>query len=466
MGIFLKKTLGIISVCVLILNTLFLAPKESNAVTINTGFPQGEMYENGGYDPNAASPVFGNWSYNSPFSGTETNALKWEKEITDMISYFSPTVIDKEGNIYYTTGDEEVVSIDKHGVQRWKIKLDTSANQNVAPAIGNDGTIYVAGGLSIFALNPDGTVKWKSTPSVGTFYSSPAIGNDGTLYVQDAKEYKLYAFNGNDGSVKWISAAAVKAWDRNTSPVIDNDGTIYLRNDAFINAYDKTGALKWSYQTTNASNLTLLKDGKIAVTSYNNGSPGNVKIIDRGGNLVKSFVTANSGGRFVVQNQFNDQLIVDEAYSITSFNEDGTKNWSYNTSDLTQNQPVIDKNGVIYFGSNVGKIYALKPDGTVKWQLDLKQHYGASLFKFYKGGISMDKNGSLITAGELFKGGVFTTKIIAIGDDSVPPIDETCSGYLEQIEAKIANGTITQEEIKEAQLRLSKDLYNLSLKEN
>ncbi|PNB76555.1 hypothetical protein C1X30_33110, partial [Pseudomonas sp. FW305-BF6] len=85
---------------------------------------------------------------------------------------------------------------------------------------------------------------------------------------------------------------------------------------------------------------------------------------------------------------------------MTSFNEDGTKNWSYNTSDLTQNQPVIDKNGVIYFGSNVGKIYALKPDGTVKWQLDLKQHYGGSLFKFYKGGISMDKNGTLVTAGE------------------------------------------------------------------
>ncbi|WP_088044497.1 PQQ-binding-like beta-propeller repeat protein [Bacillus sp. EAC] len=462
----MKKTLGIITAGVLILNSIFLAPKESRAVTTNIGFPQGEMYENGGYDPSAAAPVFGNWSYNSPFSGTETNVLKWEKDITDMISYFSPTVIDKDGNIYYTTGDEEVVSIDKHGVQRWKVKLDTSASQNVAPAIGYDGTIYVAGGLSIFALNPDGTVKWKSTPTVGTFYSSPAIGSDGTLYVQDAKEYKLYAFNGNDGSVKWISAAAPKAWDRNTSPVIDSEGTIYVRNDAFINAYNKSGTLKWSYQTATASNLILLKDGKIAVSNYNPGSPGTVKIIDRSGNLVKSFVTANSGGRFIVQNLFNDQLIVDDGYNITSFNEDGTKNWSYNTSGSTQHQPVIDKNGVIYFGSDVGKMYALKPDGTVKWQLNLLQHYGGSVFRFFNGGISMDKNGTLITAGELFKNAVFTTKIIAIGDDSVPPIDETCSGYLEQIETKIANGTITQEEIKEAQLRLSKDLYNLSLKEN
>jgi outer membrane protein assembly factor BamB len=52
----------------------------------------------------------------------------------------------------------------------------------------------------LYAINPDGTLKWR----YGTYsyvHSSPAIGSDGTIYVGSWDNY-LYAINPN-GTLKW-----------------------------------------------------------------------------------------------------------------------------------------------------------------------------------------------------------------------------------------------------------------------
>ena len=81
---------------------------------------------------------------------------------------------------------------------------------------GPDGYLY--------AINLDGTLKWKFNIGKGT-NSSPAIGSDGTIYV-GSHDRNLYAIYPN-GSLKWtytfgnyISPVSL--------PVIDEDGTIYI----------------------------------------------------------------------------------------------------------------------------------------------------------------------------------------------------------------------------------------------
>jgi outer membrane protein assembly factor BamB len=60
------------------------------------------------------------------------------------------------------------------------------SNVQSTPAIGSDGTVYVAAGRALYALAPSGTVLW-SAPLVGTATtSSPTIGCDGTLYLGDS----------------------------------------------------------------------------------------------------------------------------------------------------------------------------------------------------------------------------------------------------------------------------------------
>jgi len=63
-----------------------------------------------------------------------------------------------------------------------------------SPAIGSDGTIYVgtySNNGQLYAVNPNGTLKWKTDFIGESIYASPAIGSDGTIYVG------TYPNNGN-----------------------------------------------------------------------------------------------------------------------------------------------------------------------------------------------------------------------------------------------------------------------------
>lgn len=67
--------------------------------------------------------------------------------------------------------------------------------QELRPAIGADGTVYVGSNDDkLYAFNPDGSLKWDSGTTIGgNVFSSPAIGADGTVYI-GSDDDKLYAF--------------------------------------------------------------------------------------------------------------------------------------------------------------------------------------------------------------------------------------------------------------------------------
>ena len=81
------------------------------------------------------------------------------------------------------------------GSKKWAIKtfLDSS------PAIGRDGTIYVADWDTLYAIKPDGSERWRFDTEnvIGSVDSSPAIGSDGTIYI-GTNDGVLQAVNGNN----------------------------------------------------------------------------------------------------------------------------------------------------------------------------------------------------------------------------------------------------------------------------
>jgi len=96
----------------------------------------------------------------------------------------------------------------------------------------------------LYALNPDGTLKWK----FGTgdwVLSSPAIAPDGTIYV-GSEDYYLYALN-PDGTLKWKFGTGDYI---DSSPAIAPDGTIYVGSyDYYLYALNPDGTLKWKFKT-------------------------------------------------------------------------------------------------------------------------------------------------------------------------------------------------------------------------
>ena len=110
-----------------------------------------------------------------------------------------------------------------------------------------NNTIYIGSDDNyVYALNPDGTLKWRYQTG-DIVFSSPAIDSDGVIYIGSEDNY-VYALN-PDGTLKW----SYKTGDWvDSSPAVADDGTIYVgSNDGYLYALNPDGTLKWRYQTGN-----------------------------------------------------------------------------------------------------------------------------------------------------------------------------------------------------------------------
>ncbi|TNJ63344.1 hypothetical protein FE784_25840 [Paenibacillus hemerocallicola] len=167
----------------------------------------------------------------------------------------SPAV-GADGTIYIGTKIGDLYAIKPNGEKKWTFRAKGSGVY-IPPVLGADGTIYVksfsSGGDSLYALNPDGSIKWSSDTKT---YSKPAVGADGTLYIWS--DMKLLAYN-PDGTVKWgmdagkpfLTNAAVCGGNQPlfSTPAVGADGTVYVAtavSDWFY-AIDPRGKVQWQY---------------------------------------------------------------------------------------------------------------------------------------------------------------------------------------------------------------------------
>ena len=125
--------------------------------------------------------------------------------------------------------DDYFYAINPDGTEKWKF-LTQGYGIPASPAIAEDGTIYLmANDGNFYAFNPDGTEKWRLFMGEWTeTTSSPAIGADGTIYVGTPwgdSTPTFYAIN-PDGTIKW--SLPPTGGGISSSPAIGADGTIYF----------------------------------------------------------------------------------------------------------------------------------------------------------------------------------------------------------------------------------------------
>lgn len=85
-----------------------------------------------------------------------------------------------DGSVYFCNWDGILYAVDAQGQLKWSRPLD---GECTAPAIGADGTVYVAiAGQGVRAYYPNGRLKWRNR-GVREINSAPIIGRDGKLYV-------------------------------------------------------------------------------------------------------------------------------------------------------------------------------------------------------------------------------------------------------------------------------------------
>lgn len=288
----------------------------------------------------------------------------------------SVPVVDDQGAVYFVVDNrpapaatvmDKLIKVDSMGSFLWSFDINPShaadsGKGSSSPALGLDGTVYAAGD-ALYAVSPDGTLKWSAGNSSELLRSSPVVADSGTVYLA-FHNYDLKAFDPDDGTISWFLSGIPEDWYFG-SPAIGADGTIYLGTDGGkFYAVNPGGTIDWTYDTQ-------VEDGY----AWNiRSSPA----IGPDGTIY--FGTS--------QGQWNSPSTMPRFYAL---NPDGTRKWFFAPSELLAQEPdvthhdfysspAIGSDGTVYTGHELGSVYALDPDdGSVKWKYDTFQAFtGAS----------------------------------------------------------------------------------------
>lgn len=220
-----------------------------------------------------------------------------------------------------------------------------------SPAVGKDGAIYVPVGLlntdtsgALYAITPNGSQQWKRPLTILPSSTAPAIDANGMIYVHGNGDEanilaveKLIAIT-PEGVISWTftfngGGPSLTSYVQ-SSPVIGADGTIYVGSqDTNLYALNADGTVKWA-RTPSLSSI--------------DASPA----IAPDGNTI---------------------YIVDSSTTLFAYATSGVRQWSYPLSDPAMGtgndqSPSIGADGTIYVGSPDQYLYAITPNGTLKWR--------------------------------------------------------------------------------------------------
>ena len=279
--------------------------------------------------------------------------------------------------------DVDVGTRGAEGRMKWRFQLD-SAYAGPWSAIGPDGTVYTSDDQQLYALTPDGALKWI-LPGAGE--GRPiSFGADGTIYTGTSfaagQPQGVIAVN-PDGGVKWTFTFN-DGHDILVGPSVGPDGNIYGVQDSLFGgsgafALDRDGNLLWTnpgpWSTVGSSYKVLFADDRFfaAYQSDASGAP-TILAYEYSGNLLwnsfdlgqvmGSYPELDPSGRLIL----GWGLIGEQAWF-----EDGSIDWIYDPPGSLGNvvQPTVGPDGVIYNGTWLGgDLFAVNPDGTTRWLVE------------------------------------------------------------------------------------------------
>lgn len=301
-----------------------------------------------------------------------TNALDWSFELP-FDAYSSPA-LTSDGSMIIGCGQGSsaalgaLLSVSKTGQLNWRLPIGPVM---ASPLIAPDDTIYVGSTIGTFySVSAAGDVNWifRSTNSApplgrGRVHSSAALGADGTIFVT-AVGQGLFAIH-PDGTLKWlfpISALASFALQI-SSPAVGADGTIYLGSaDKKVYAIWPDGTKRWEYLTGNniSSSPAITEDGTVLIGSddgklYAFEPDGTLKWDFDTGRIIESSCVVGEDGTIYI-GSLNDRIF--------ALNPSGGVKWSNIVSGPISATPVLGDNGNIWVPALDGSLHVFHADGT------------------------------------------------------------------------------------------------------
>jgi len=286
---------------------------------------------------------------------------------------FSSVTLAADGTVYGAS-TKGVYAISPDGRLKWHTQYGGSSYT----ALGSDGVLYAASAYGfIFGISPDGTVGWKPGYGLAGFKAPPAISGSTVLFANNMSD--LYAFEEGSATEEWsqstfregaiaenvsLPGRAMASMTSTASPAVYSDDSIALPRQHWLNLFGSDGSPTWNLQLTSGTlgAAALGDDGTIYV-----GDGQTLYAVDHSGSLKWQFKAPAGGcclGSPVVD--ADGTIYFAGGHSVFALLTDGTVKWSVTTKHQFQTSPTLAADGTLYIGA-IREVVALNPDGSEKW---------------------------------------------------------------------------------------------------
>lgn len=200
---------------------------------------------------------------------------KWHFS-TGGFSMSSPA-LDADGNVYFGCDDGNLYSVGSTGTLRWS--WPTNGRVCAAPVIDENGIIYISllkppAGQVLVAVDSSGQSLWNYPQYVTSYpgqtyddlnpFATPALGPDGTVYIALDDGIHAVTWDGKSkyGEAKWIWL--LDPGDRAAYLTIDRNGSLYFTtSQQKFYALDPEGGLVWKVSPLLSQQPVIGADGAI-----------------------------------------------------------------------------------------------------------------------------------------------------------------------------------------------------------
>jgi outer membrane protein assembly factor BamB len=325
--------------------------------------------------------------------------LIWQRTIAEPNGGASGISADTAGNLYVASGiPSRLYSLSPSGATNWTHDFAGGA---VAPPALAAGRVYLpAYSGQLHALDESGQFQWGYTNQSHYIHYPPAIGVDGTIYLAARrKEFPandlLTCFNPN-GSIRWnlehgegrpmISAAGLLvtatrfgdvlgvrpdgsiAWQASSGEA--GEGALGVSDHLFFGAanqslfsYNSVGQQQWAFDLPAGGfapqGIALDQSGR----AFFQDGAGKFVCLDATGSLAWDYSLPVGGSTGPAVASDGTVYVCSQSGELIALSSAGGFLWSFATGEPCYSSPLLLPNGNVAFTTGEGKVYLLEGTG-------------------------------------------------------------------------------------------------------
>lgn len=324
--------------------------------------------------------------------------VAWRFKADDMYIQGRPG-IGPDGTIYALGINGHLYALTPEGGVKW-IYNGYGSVQSVS--VGHDGTIYFAGLNVVYALNPDGTLKWKVTDtSGGLVVAGPTVGPDGNIYAvtHEATDGFPPASLGAmsispGGQILWNTPGFIipdgGGEESQTKEIVFGSGQLYFCLNNYITSQFGLLALSMDNGDINwaqpgKGQPSMAPDGSIyIISSYLTSSYVEISSYDPDGDVIHTFFGNGTPSATYPDVGSDGDFYIGRNYSfLTGVEPNGDIKFEVNTANGNGilGGPIVNNSNsqVAVGGYSIGMpgyVMAVTPSGASQWTVNLPQENG------------------------------------------------------------------------------------------